>query len=51
VDGPIRGDAPAVGQNGGAAMDKRLQGACDGAAVLVRGRLAKVTLAELARGK
>ena len=51
VDGPIRGDAPPVGQNGGAAMDKRLQGTCDGAAVLVRERLAKVTLAELAKKK
>jgi Rrf2 family protein len=50
VDGPIRGDAPAVGQNGGATMDKRLQGLCDGAATLVRERLAKATLAELARG-
>jgi Rrf2 family protein len=46
VDGPVRGDAPDVGQ-----LDKQLQAACDGTATLVRGRLARVTLAELARGK
>jgi Rrf2 family protein len=46
VDGPVRGDAPPVGQ-----LDKRLQGACDEAAVLVRERLARVTLAQLAKGK
>src|SRR5438874_93292 len=51
VDGPIRGDAPAVGTGQGAAFDKRLQAVCDGAAMLVRERLAKVTLAELAKGK
>jgi Rrf2 family protein len=46
VDGPIRGAAPPVGQLG-----KRLQGTCDRAAALVRERLARVTLAELAKGK
>jgi Rrf2 family protein len=52
VDGPVRGDAPPVGAGKeSAALAKRLQEACDGAAALVRGRLAKVTLAELARGK
>jgi Rrf2 family protein len=52
VDGPIRGDAPPVGAGPeGAAVAKRLQEACDGAAELVRGRLARVTLAELVRGK
>jgi Rrf2 family protein len=48
VDGPIRGDAPAVGAAG---LDKKLQGACDKAAVLARDRLGKVTLAELAKVK
>jgi Rrf2 family protein len=52
VDGPIRGDAPPVGQGAdAAALDRRLQQACDEAAALVRGRLAKVTLAELARAR
>jgi Rrf2 family protein len=52
VDGPIRGDAPPVAAGKeGAALARRLQEACDGAAALVRGRLAQVTLAELARGK
>ena len=52
VGGPIRGDVPPVGAGQeGAALAKRLQEACDGAAALVRGRLAKVTLAELVRGK
>jgi Rrf2 family protein len=52
VDGPIRGDAPPVGAGKeGAALAKRLQEACDRAAELVRGRLAKVTLADLVRRK
>jgi Rrf2 family protein len=52
VDGPIRGEAPPVGQGeAAAALDRRLQQVCDEAAALVRGRLAKVTLAELARAK
>jgi DNA-binding IscR family transcriptional regulator len=52
VDGPIRGDAPPVGTGkDGMAFDKRLQAVCDGAVVLVRERLAKVTLAELAKAK
>jgi Rrf2 family protein len=51
VDGPIRGDVPDVGQDGAAAMGKRLRQACDEAAALVRERLSKVTLAELARAK
>jgi Rrf2 family protein len=49
VDGPIRGDAPAVGTDGG--MDRKLQVVCDGAAALVRERLGRVTLADLARGR
>jgi Rrf2 family protein len=51
VDGPIRSEAPAVGSNGGAALDKRLQSVCDSAAALTRQRLAKTTLAELLRTK
>ncbi len=51
VDGPIRGEAPAVGQNGAAAFDKKLQGVCDGAAALVRERFGRVTLADLAKAK
>ena len=51
VDGPHRGDAPAVGQGKEAAFDKRLQAMCDDIAATVRQRLARVTLADLARGK
>jgi Rrf2 family protein len=51
VDGPVRGAAPAVGKDGAAALDKRLQGVCDSLATVVRERMAKVTLAELAKGK
>jgi Rrf2 family protein len=51
VDGPIRGAAPAVGKNGAASFDKRLQGVCDSLASLVRDRMAKVTLADLAKSK
>ena len=50
VDGPLRAEAPPVSKDG-AALDRRLQAACDEALALVRGRLARVTLAELARGK
>jgi Rrf2 family transcriptional regulator, cysteine metabolism repressor len=49
VDGPIRGSAPPVGRGAAAALDRRLQEECDAAAVLVRERLAKVSLADLAR--
>jgi Rrf2 family protein len=50
--GPIRGEATPVGQGeASAALDRRLQQVCDEAAALVRGRLAKVTLAELARAR
>jgi DNA-binding IscR family transcriptional regulator len=51
VDGPIRGEAPPVGQGRDAALDKRLQVVCDMAAALVRRRLAKATLAERAKAK
>jgi Rrf2 family protein len=50
VDGQLRSEAPPVSKEG-AALDKRLQAVCDEALVLVRERLEKVTLAELARGK
>jgi Rrf2 family protein len=49
VDGPIRGEAPPVGSGAAAALDRRLQEECDAAAVLIRERLAKVSLADLAR--
>ena len=51
VDGPIRGDAPPVGTGAAASFDRRLQDVCDGAAVLARERLGKVTIADLAKGK
>jgi Rrf2 family protein len=52
VDCPIRGEAPTVGQGGAAAaFDARLQEVCDGVAVLLRERLAKVSLADLARAR
>jgi Rrf2 family protein len=50
VDGPLRALAEPVGKEG-AALDRRLQAVCDEALALVRERLAKVTLADLARGK
>ncbi|HEX5272230.1 MAG TPA: Rrf2 family transcriptional regulator [Gemmataceae bacterium] len=51
VDGPIRGDAPAVGKDGASALDRKLQGVCDQAATIVRDRLGKVTLADMVKGK
>jgi Rrf2 family protein len=51
VDGPIRGDAPAVGSGAAATLDKRLQAVLDEAAGLARERLARVTLADLTKGK
>jgi Rrf2 family protein len=51
VDGPIRGEAPAVGKGAAAAFDRRLQDACEHAAQLTRDRLAKTTIADLARAK
>jgi Rrf2 family protein len=50
VEGQLRSEAPPVSKEG-ASLDKRLQAVCDEALVLVRERLEKVTLAELARGK
>lgn len=51
VDGPIRGEAPAVGRDGTAGLDRKLQDVCDGAAGLVRERLGRVTLADLAKAR
>jgi Rrf2 family transcriptional regulator, cysteine metabolism repressor len=51
VDGPLRGEAPQVGHGPGATLDTRLQEVCDAATVLVRERLGKVSLADLARAK
>jgi hypothetical protein len=39
-----------VAKDGGA-IDRRLQAVCDGALAVVRDRLEKVTLAELAKGR
>src|SRR5205807_10190984 len=43
VDGPIRGEAPPVGQGSAAGLDVKLQVVCDELAVLTRERLGKVT--------
>ena len=43
--------AEPVGDGKGKALDKRLQVVWDEAVAVVRERLAKITLAELARGK
>ena len=51
VDGTIRGDAPPVGKGEGAALDRKLGNVCDQAATLVREKLGKVSLAELARAR
>jgi Rrf2 family protein len=48
VDGPLRGQAPAVGAGAAAAFDRRLQAACEKAAETVRGRLRGMSLADLA---
>jgi Rrf2 family protein len=49
VDGPIRDEVPPSRQ--GAAHDAQLHEVCDRVAVLLRAWLAKVTVAELAKGK
>jgi hypothetical protein len=49
VEGPVRGEAPpASDTTEGRRMDARLQAACDLAAETVRGRLRRVSLADLA---
>jgi hypothetical protein len=50
VDGPLTALAEPVARDGGA-IDRRLPAVCGGALALVRDRLARVTLAGLARGK
>jgi Rrf2 family protein len=49
IDGPVRGEVPrwAAGAEG-ARLDARLQEACDAAAEVIRSRLRKVSIADLA---
>ncbi len=51
VDGTIRGEAPVVGKDGAAALDRKLQTICDAVANIVRERLGKVTLADLVKSR
>jgi Rrf2 family protein len=51
VDGPIRGEVPDVGKGAAAAFDRRLREACEEAARLERERLARTSIAELARAR
>ncbi|HZT80365.1 MAG TPA: Rrf2 family transcriptional regulator [Gemmataceae bacterium] len=51
VDGPIRGEVPAVGKGPASAFDRRLRAACNEAAQLTRERLARVSIADLARAR
>jgi Rrf2 family protein len=48
VDGPLRGEAPAVGMGDAAALDQRLDAECRKVAELVRGQLRKVSIKNLA---
>jgi Rrf2 family protein len=49
VEGPIRGQAPALGTTPeGKRLDRRLQAVCDKAAEVTRGQLRRVSLADLA---
>jgi Rrf2 family protein len=48
VDGPVRGQAPGVGGPEGAGLEAELQEVCDDAAGAARGRLRRVSLADLA---
>ena len=50
TDGPV-GGAAIAGAGGATPLDRRLQAACDDAAEALRQRLARVTLAELARAR
>jgi Rrf2 family protein len=51
VEGPVRGEAPPVGVTAeGKRVDRQLQAACEKAAETVRGRLRRVSLADLAVG-
>jgi Rrf2 family protein len=51
VDGPMRAGVPPLGRGHTPGIDARLQKICDGVTVLTRARLAKVTLADLARAR
>jgi Rrf2 family protein len=51
VDGPLNGEVPEVGKGAAAAFDRRLKAACDEAAQLARERLARTSIAELARAR
>jgi Rrf2 family protein len=51
VDGPLRGEVPEVGHGPAAALDRRLRAACEEAARLTRERLARTSIAELARAR
>jgi Rrf2 family protein len=48
VDGPIQGQAPRVGKQGAAVLDKRLEAECTKLAALTRGVLAEVNVKDLA---
>jgi Rrf2 family protein len=48
VDGPVRGEASQVGGREHARLDAKLQAVCEGLAEVVRRRLGKVSLADLA---
>src|SRR5260370_22458868 len=50
VDGPLRGEAPAVGNASAASLDRPLAAVCAEAARLTRDVLAGVTLADLVDG-
>jgi Rrf2 family iron-sulfur cluster assembly transcriptional regulator len=51
VDGPIRGHVPEVGKGAAAGFDRRLKQACEEAAQMTRERLARTSIADLARGR
>jgi Rrf2 family protein len=48
VEGPIRGQAQAVGRGEASALDKRLEAECEKVAKVVRGVLGKVSIKDLA---
>jgi Rrf2 family protein len=48
VEGPIRGQAPAVGQGKYAALDKRLEEECEKVAAVTRRVLGKVSIKDVA---
>jgi Rrf2 family protein len=51
VDGPIRGEVPDVGKGSAATFDRRLRDVCEDAARLQRERLARTSIADLARAR